>query len=140
MVATIDSKPEIFIPTSDIQRVLSVYFSQSYSELIKRDNEIVSKEVQAMSYDSDMIPTTGASVFDVLEWSIVKTIIDKLEQIIVNVSNVQYEGRYVYVLACWAGKEDPTNENNIINFGPEPKAKHLESALRAFLKELNKVI
>ena len=140
MVETLDARAIQFISLSDLQALLTVYFNTPYPQLLASENAIQRKAVKAMSCSDDGGPTTGESLKSKLSWTQVKEVISKLESKVVSVSGVQYTGRYVYVLACWVCKEDPRLEENILEFGPIPKFKQIEVAVKKFIESIERYL
>lgn len=142
-----------FIPPSQVKTILTTYFSHTLStlkdseawahpEFIRLAQDDLKPEFEGYTKPKEKIRglarTTGIHLMEHLSWEDIHDIIEKLSQKAVCVSGVRYPGRYVYVLACWAGGENPHAPEN--ECYPVPNLKHTESALRAFIKELQELL
>lgn len=144
-----------FIPPSHIKPLLIDYFAYGIAELQKLEdwaspeyfklmktymsgessNDKVKKHTQDVR---GLARTTGLHITDVLSYNDIHDIITKLSKQFVPVSGVQYEGRYVYVLACWCGIEKPHAEYN--QKYPVPTNKQTVAAVKVFIKEIGALL
>lgn len=142
-------RPLAFIPPSQIKYILSTYFAHELTTLAQSENwghpdfiKIVESELQPAEHEGKakpvlpkgLSPTTNTEIMERVFWSDIHAIILKFTEKPVRVNGVRHYGRYVYVLSCWCGYEDPHAEEN--QQYPEPTDEHIANAVKAFIKEL----
>jgi hypothetical protein len=142
-----------FIPPQQIKYILRTYFAHELTTLYQAENwghpdfiKFVESELTTPEYEGvskpvppkGLDPSTNTEIMDRVFWSDIHAIIMKFAEMSVAVSGVRYPGRYVYVLACWCGNENPhAGENQKY---PIPTDAHIASAIKAFIKELQELL
>lgn len=144
-----------FIPPSHIKPLIINYFAHGIAELQKLESwaapdylrlmqtymsgESTNDKVKKHTQDvRGLARTTGLHLLDVLSYNDIHDIITKLSKQFISVSGVRYEGRYVYVLACWSGIENPHAEYN--QKYPVPTNKQTAAAVKVFIKEIGALL